>query len=289
MLLIAGIIPRADTPLIYGTAARQGSLLSIDGYDIPSGQGTAAMISAALAMTEYLQIDPPRVVIAGDIGRGNGSRLIYQYLIEHLAEISPRVLALHYWMPDLELMQELYEQVQLLNPRPMLIADAASMYAAKAVGLASGFDVFTPDLSEIAFLADAEAIHPAYIDKHLFESCDVNSIPELIAAAYRNQGAARFLLVKGESDFIADKNGILASIDGPDIPELECIGGTGDTITGMCAALIFSGMDIENALKLSAQTNREAGAINHTTPATRIEEIIARLPEVFRSKLNPRE
>ncbi|KUG02477.1 hypothetical protein ASZ90_020109 [hydrocarbon metagenome] len=289
MLLIAGIIPQADAPLIYGTAARQGSLLSIEGNDIPYGQGTAAMISAALAMTEYLQIDPPRVIIAGDIGRGNGSRLIYQYLIENLAEIKPGVLALHYWMPDLELMRDLYEQVQLLDPRPILIADAASMYAAKAVGLAPGFDVFTPDLSEIAFLADAEAIHPAYIDKHLFESCDVSSVPELITEAYRNQGAAKFLLVKGKSDHIADKNGIRSSIHGPDVPELECIGGTGDTITGMCAALIHSGLDIEFALELSAQANRLAGALKPTTPATRIEEIIARLPEVFRAKLNVRD
>lgn len=286
MLLIAGIIPQADMPLLYGVAAREGSMLRIDGYHIPSGQGTAAMISAALAVTEYLPIEPPRVVIAGDIGKGDGSRLIYEYLIEHLKEIRPQVLALHYWMPDLELMQQLYQQVQQLDRRPILIADAASMYAAKAVGLAPGFDVFTPDLSEIAFLADAQAIHPAYIDKHLFQSCDHTSIPELIAAAYQNNGAARFLLVKGQSDYIADANGVRSSIPGPDIPELECIGGTGDTITGMCAALISKGLDIEQALSLSAQANRLAGAIGLTTPATRIEEIIARLPEVFQTRLN---
>ncbi len=283
MLLIAGIIPQADIPLLYGRAARNGSLLSIEGHGIPAGQGTAAMISAALAITEYLHIDPPQVVIAGDIGRGDGSRMIYQYLIKHLTEISPHVLALHYWMPDLELMQQLYQQVRQLDPRPILIADAASMYAAKAVGLAPNFDVFTPDLSEIAFLADAEAIHPAYIDKHLFASCDHTSIPELIAAAYKNHGAAKFLLVKGRFDFIADKNGILSSVQGPDIPELECIGGTGDTITGMCAALISSGLDIETALSFSAQANRQAAAFAPTTPATRIEEIIARLPEVLRN------
>jgi NAD(P)H-hydrate repair Nnr-like enzyme with NAD(P)H-hydrate dehydratase domain len=167
-----------------------------------------------------------------------------------------------------------------------LIADAASMYAAKAAGLAGGFDVFTPDLSEIAFLADPEATHPAYIDKHLFESCDTATVPDMIEMAYKNKGAARYLLVKGKNDFIADNNGVLAVVDGPDVPELECIGGTGDTITGMCAALIAKGLDIKQALLLSAKANRLAGMADAITPASRIEEIIDRFPEVFKNYLD---
>jgi len=286
LLLIAGIIPQADMPLLFGAVERKDQLLTVNGHDMPSGQGTAAMVSAAFVLTEYLQIDPPQVVFAGDTGNGKGSQKLYQYLIEHIEEIAPTVLALHYWMPDLELMQTLYRKLNQLQPRPILIADAASMYAAKAAGLAPGFDVFTPDVSEIAFLADPDAVHPAYIDKHLFQSADNTRIPELIKMAYRNGGASTFLLVKGKSDFIADRNGILAVVDGPDIPEMECIGGTGDTITGMCAALISQGMNIKQALTLSARANRLAGQIEKTTPASRIEEIIGRLPKVFSNNLD---
>ncbi|MDD3270004.1 MAG: NAD(P)H-hydrate dehydratase [Syntrophomonadaceae bacterium] len=286
MLLIAGIIPRADLPLLEGRVERKGQFLNVQLHEIPSGQGTAAMISAALALTEYLEIDPPRVILAGDTGRGEGSRKIYEYLVDKVAELSPSVLALHYWMPNLELMHQLYEKLQLLDPAPVLIADAASMYAAKAAGLAAGFDVFTPDLSEIAFLADPEAVHPAYIDKHLFQSCDRSTVPDIINMAYKNNGAARYLLVKGKSDFIADKNGVLAVVDEPDVPELECIGGTGDTITGMCAALIAKGLDIKQALILSARANRLAGMVATATPASRIEEVIARIPEVFQNHLD---
>lgn len=286
MLLIAGIIPRADLPLLDGLVERKGEFLNVQFHDIPTGQGTAAMISAALALTEYLQIDPPRVILAGDTGRGEGSCRIYEYLIEKVTELSPAVLALHYWMPNLELMHQLYERLKLVDPAPVLIADAASMYAAKAAGLAAGFDVFTPDLSEIAFLADPEAIHPAYIDKHLFQSCETSTIPRIIEMAYKNNGAARYLLVKGKTDFIADKNGILAVVDRPDVPELECIGGTGDTITGMCAALIAKGLDIKQALTLSARANRLAGTAGSITPASRIEELIACLPEVFNHQLD---
>jgi hypothetical protein len=112
MLLIAGIIPHAELPLIDGWAKKDGQFLNVQHHKIPTGQGTAAMISAALSLTEYLQIEPPRVILAGDIGRGEGSRRIYEYLIENVAEIGPAVLALHYWMPNLELMHQLYDQLQ---------------------------------------------------------------------------------------------------------------------------------------------------------------------------------
>lgn len=285
MLLIAGIIPHAEIPLITGTVQRNDSHLRVGLHNIPTAQGTAAMANAALSLTEHLRIDPPFAVLAGDTGKGDGSIRVYEYLIDKVKELSPRVMVLHYWMPHLDLMHELYNQIKRLNPRPILIADAASMYAAKAAGLAPGFDVFTPDLSEMAFLADPEAIHPAYINKHLFESCDSNSIPDLIEKAYQNNGAARYLLVKGKSDFIADETGVFTVVDEPDVPELECIGGTGDTITGMCAALICKGLDIKAALLLSTRANRLAGRTCQATPASRIEEIIACFPEVFEMNL----
>ncbi len=284
MLIIAGIVPVAEIPLITGPVQMQGGSIVVDGHHIPWSQGTAAMISAALATTEYLGLDAPRAVLAGDTGAGHGSRTLYRYLIDNIAALHPKVLALHYWMPDLELMRQLYEKIDALQPRPILIADAASMYAAKAAGLASGFDVFTPDCSELAFLADPDALHPAYIARHLFEmDSDRNS--ELIETAYSLKGAARILLVKGPRDLIADEKRILEVIDGPDVPAMECIGGTGDSITGMCAALLLGGMTAARAAAISAGANRIAGQLAAVTPASSISSVVKQIPEALAQML----
>jgi NAD(P)H-hydrate repair Nnr-like enzyme with NAD(P)H-hydrate dehydratase domain len=285
MLLIAGIIPIADLPLIEGKVEKNGGFLSVNGNDIPPTQGTAAMISAALEVSSFLDIEPPHVVLAGDIGNGKGSRLIYRYLIENLESLSARVLALHYCLPIIQLMKQLVAVVDKCGTRPVLIADAASMYAAKAAGLAGKFDIFTPDASEIAFLADPEAEHPAYISRHLFET-DSSRVPELIKKAYANNAAARLLLVKGECDYIALEGNIIASVNEPDIPEIECIGGTGDTITGMLSAFVHAGYPMEQAALISARANRFAGQMAEANPATLVGELIRYLPEVFKDKLD---
>ncbi len=97
MLLIAGIVPDKDFPLTMGQVklANNGDALIVNGHHIPCAQGTAAMISAALAVTECCGADAPHAVLAGDTGSGIGSRRIYNYLIENMAELSPKVLALH--------------------------------------------------------------------------------------------------------------------------------------------------------------------------------------------------
>ncbi|KUK32138.1 MAG: Sugar kinase [Thermoanaerobacterales bacterium 50_218] len=284
MLLIAGTVPTVELPFVSGKVEMQGNNLFVEGYSLPCAQGTTAMVSAALAVTTYLNLEPPYVVLAGDLGSGEGSRQIYCYLIEHIAELSPRVLALHYIMPDLELMKKLVAMVDKCQKRPILIADAGSMYTAKAVGVAPQFDIFTPDPSEIAFLADPEAIHPAYINKHLFDA-DIDRVPELIKKAYEVGGAAKVLLVKGSIDYIGSDGEIIATVDQPDVPELECIGGTGDTITGMVAALSFAEIDLVSAALISARANRLAGKMAGVSPASRVGELISLLPRVFRENL----
>lgn len=284
MLLIAGTVPLADFPLAKGKVEAKEGKLQVDNYSLPCAQGTTAMVSAALAVTDYLKLEAPHVLLAGDIGSGKGSRAVYQYLIDHIAELKPQVLALHYCLPVLELTKRLLAAVDKCAKRPVLIADASSMYAAKAAGLAPEFDVFTPDASEIAFLADPEAVHPAYIKRHLFET-DTSRTPELIEDAYRHKGAAKLLLVKGAVDYIATGNGIVATVDRPDIPELECIGGTGDTITGMVAALIYAELEAHQAAVISAMANRVAGQMAKATPGTRVNGLIQQLPGVFKDNL----
>jgi len=220
MLLIAGTVPVKDSPMTMGKVSAEGESLVVNGYRIPRTQGTGAMIGAALATSNYLKIEAPWALIAGDTGQGAGSREIYQYLIERMAELSPTVLALHYCLPDMALTRRLYQSIEKCQKRPLLIADAASMYAAKSAGLAGEFDIFTPDATETAFLADPEATHPAYIARHLFDT-DITQTPRLVAAAYQQQNAAKLLLVKGAIDYVISNGEILDTVTEPNVEEVE--------------------------------------------------------------------
>ena len=284
MMLIAGTVPIKDMPLITGSVTLEGDFFLMDGNRIPCTQGTGAMVSAAVATTSYLGLEVPRALIAGDIGEGKGSREMYQYLIDHVAEISPAVLALHYWLPDMAQTRQLCAAIDKCKSRPLLIADAASMYSAKAAGLAEKFDIFTPDATEIAFLADPEATHPAYVSRHLFET-DISRTPDLAHIAYANHGAARILLVKGATDYIIKDGEVIATISEPDVPALEPIGGTGDTITGLVSALTYAELEPDEAAIIAAKANRMAGKSARATPATRVSQIINHFPTVFKEHL----
>lgn len=285
MMLIVGTVPNKDIPLTAGQVELDGDFLVADGQRFARMQGTGAMISAALATTSYLKLEPPHVLAAGDIGDGKGTREMYQYLIDNIVELSPRVLALHYCLPIMALMKKLCQAVSKCAQRPIMIADAGAMYAAKGAGLAPEFDVLTPDPSEIAFMADPSATHPAYIAKHLF-NCEPAKIPEQIATAYKNKSAAKLLLVKGKTDYIANDGKIMATITEPDVPTLEAIGGTGDTITGLVSALVYAGLKPYEAAIIAAKTNRMAGKFAQPTPATKVRQIIDQFPAVFKEYLS---
>jgi NAD(P)H-hydrate repair Nnr-like enzyme with NAD(P)H-hydrate dehydratase domain len=284
MMLIAGTVPISGMPLRIGEVAAGEEVLFVNGESIPCMQGTGAMISAALATTSYLGLDAPHALLVGDIGEGKGSRELYQYLIDHIVEISPAVLALHYWLPDMAQTRQLCAAIEECAKRPLLIADAASMYSAKAAGLAEEFDIFTPDATEIAFLADPEATHPAYIARHLFET-DISHTPELARVAYENHGAARLLLVKGATDYVIKHGEVIATISEPYVPALEPIGGTGDTITGVVSALVYAGLEPDEAAIIAARANRMAGKYAGVTPATKVKEVITWFPSVFKDYL----
>jgi NAD(P)H-hydrate repair Nnr-like enzyme with NAD(P)H-hydrate dehydratase domain len=284
MMLIVGTVPLKDLPLTMGRAVVEGESLVVEGRRISRTQGTGAMISAALAAVDYLKLDAPQVLVAGDTGEGKGSREIYEYLIGNLSDISPQVMALHYCLPIMALMRRLCGSVQRCSHRVVMIADAGSMYAAKAAGLAPCFDVFTPDASEMAFLADPDATHPAYIAKHLFDA-DISRTPELVAAAYQHRNAPRVLLVKGSTDYIVDSGDIVATVGEPNVPALEAVGGTGDTITGLVAAFAYAGLELHEAAIIAARSNRMAGKFAQATPATKVRQIISQFQAVFREYL----
>jgi NAD(P)H-hydrate repair Nnr-like enzyme with NAD(P)H-hydrate dehydratase domain len=184
----------------------------------------------------------------------------------------------------MDLMRRLCESIQRCSPKPVMVADAGSMYAAKAAGLAPYFDIFTPDATEMAFLADPHATHPAYITRHLFDT-DITQTPELIAAACRHKSAARSLLVKGATDYVVSDGDIVATVFEPNEPALEAIGGTGDTITGLVSAFVYAGLDPPEAGIIAAKSNRMAGRYARARPDTRISEIVRQFKPVFQDHL----
>ncbi len=284
MLLIAGTVPIKDLSLTLGKVSKDDDCLVIDSQRIPCTQGTGAMISAALMTTEYLKLDAPQVLVAGDIGKGDGSRKIYEYLTGNIVKLTPSVLALHYCLPVMNLTKRLCEAIDKCSSRPTMIGDAGSMYAAKASGMAKAFDMFTPDATEMAFLADPSATHPAYISRHLFDT-DITQTPRLVKDAYQNDGAAKLLLVKGSTDYVIRDGDIMDTISEPDVPALEAIGGTGDTITGLVSAFIHAGLELHEAAIIAARTNRMAGKLAEATPATGVRDIISQFPAVFKEYL----
>ena len=284
MLLICGTVPWADLPITCGEAMFDGENLFIQDTEILCTQGTAALVSAACVTAEYLKNNPPHVVFVGDNGKGKGSRLLYDYLSKNLELINPDILLMHYILPVMGLMKKVCEAAAKCKKKPVMIADASSMYAAKAAGIAPFFDIFTPDLCEMAFLADADAVHPAYISRHLF-SAEIAQAQELITAAYRQKSAAKTLIVKGATDHVVEDGKIIFTISEPDIPALEAIGGTGDTISGMVGALIEAGFKHNEAAITALKANREAGKCARATPATKIRQIVQAIPNVLKNSI----
>lgn len=282
-MLVAGTIPVKDFPLAVGETSFSGGDLVVDSRNVACTQGTGAMISAVLQTMKYLGLEAPRAVIAGDLGKGDGSRAVYEYLIDNIAELAPEVLALHYWLPDINLTKRLIAAVEKCEKRPLLMADAASMYSAKAAGLAPEFDVFTPDAAEAAFLADPKATHPAYVKFMAYNNAD--KMPDIIRTAHENGSAAKYMLVKGAVDYIVKGEEILETVREPDVPFMEPIGGTGDTIAGMAAAFLAAGLEPHEALIIAAKANRTAGLMARVNPASRVGSVIEKLPEVFKKYL----
>jgi ADP-dependent NAD(P)H-hydrate dehydratase / NAD(P)H-hydrate epimerase len=280
MLGIIGTVPDPDFPVIEGAASFEGDSIIVGGLRVPVNRGTPALIGAALAAAGILDLGEVRAFLVGDVGTGSGSRSLYAYLEKNLPPRKMDVLVFHYLQPDVDWHNKVLFAVQEMNPRPILIADAGFMYAAKMSGQAPEYDLFTPDAGELAFLADEQAPHPFYTRGFILH--DGAKVPELIGRAYKHENAARHLLVKGEKDYIvSSEEGVLAVVDGPTEEALECIGGTGDTLTGIAAALIYSGMKVSDAANLAARVNRVAGRLAAPTPASQVIEIIRSIPKAL--------
>jgi NAD(P)H-hydrate repair Nnr-like enzyme with NAD(P)H-hydrate dehydratase domain len=186
-------------------------------------------------------------------------------------------------MPDMKKNKEVLKRIEALEKRPILIADAGSMYVAKAGGQATAYDVFTPDVGEVAYLADEKAAHPTYTRGFIFHMED--DVPELIRRAYEGENAPHTLFVKGHVDYICQDGRILETVSQPCIEEMEPIGGTGDMITGTISALIYAGKSPLEACRIAARVNRRAGELSQPTPATQVVDIVKHIPGALKAVL----
>ncbi len=283
MLVLVGTIPIPGLPLIQGRVTYNDALRIGNDLEIPGAHlmhCTTAMMASAAVVCQTLGYEAPYGVAAGCIGDGSGSRLLYKFLTEEAEKLDADVLTLHYIVPQTKLIKKVVDAIQTWKKRPILIGDAGGMYAVKAAGLSPLFDLFTPDPGELAFLSDADALHPAYV-RHFISEVDTIDMPRLIQRAYEHGDAAKILLVKGETDYIVRQAEILTTISEPNIAAMEAIGGTGDTITGIASALVYGGYDIVEACKHTALINRIAGQLCQPTPATQIGDIVAHIPQAL--------
>jgi hypothetical protein len=279
MLLLAGAVPVDDPTLLMGPVTYTKKGITLDGRELAINRGNEAMMTSACITCQHYGVDAPIGIVAGDIGMRKGSEAIYKYLAEHLPEMGAKVMTLHYVMPDLKLNKKVLATIDTMAEKPALIADAGSMYVAKAGGDAHYYDVFTPDLGEVAFLADDKADHPSFTRGFIFNMEE--DVPELIRRAYEGKNATKTMFVKGAVDYICQDGEIVDTIREPSIETMEPIGGTGDLITGMISGMLYAGVDPLLACRIAGRANRAAGELSQPTPATQVQDILRYLPQAL--------
>jgi hypothetical protein len=110
----------------------------------------------------------------------------------------------------------------------------------------------------MAFLADPEAMHPAYVRSFIFDS--INDVPALIKQALRTPLLPGFCWLRALLITLLSKEKLLPKYRIP-VSSVEAIGGTGDTLAAIVFALIASGRDVAEAAIVAAKANRLMGAL----------------------------
>ena len=289
MWCIVGTVPDPDFALctagLEGPSTVAGGLLHLpDGQAVPVQRGTAALAATAILACEVLGVAPPRLLLAGDPGSGAGSRAIYAWLEQNIAQLSPTGLTFHYLFPDQDWHNRVLMAVQDLPARPLMVADAGFMYVAKMSGYANAYDLFTPDLGELAFLADEKAPHPFYTRGFLLAQED--DVPPLLQRAFEHGNCPKNMIIKGSKDYIVLDGQIAATVDTPSVASMECIGGTGDLVTGLATAFLCANTNPSDAsmgesCTAAARMARLLAQHCAPNPGTQIRELIEKLPEAL--------
>ena len=284
MWCIVGTLPDPDFALcpagLEGQSTVSHGLLCLpDGQTVSVQRGTAALAATAILACEVLGIAPPRLLLAGDPGSGAGSRAIYAWLEQNLAHMAPAGLTFHYLFPDQDWHDRVLMAVQALAAPPVMVADAGFMYVAKMSGYADAYDLFTPDLGELAFLADEKAPHPFYTRGFLLAQED--DVPPLLQRARDHGNCPKNMIIKGSKDYIVLDGHIAATVDAPSVASMECIGGTGDLVTGLATAFLCAGACMAEACTAAARMARLLAQHCAPNPGTQIGALIEKLPEAL--------
>ena len=284
MWCIVGTLPDPDFALcpagLEGQSTVSHGLLCLpDGQTVSVQRGTAALAATAILACEALGVAPPRLLLAGDPGSGAGSRAIYAWLEQNLAHMAPAGLTFHYLFPDQDWHNRVLMAVQALAAPPIMVADAGFMYVAKMSGYADAYDLFTPDLGELAFLADEKAPHPFYTRGFLLAQED--DVPPLLQRARDHGNCPKNMIIKGSKDYIVLDGHIAATVDAPSVASMECIGGTGDLVTGLATAFLCAGACMGEACTSAARMARLLAQHCAPNPGTQIGELIEKLPEAL--------
>ena len=269
-MIIAGTMPIKGMDLIKGAPKLSNNKIIINDKEFPVSMGTGALIGASLKTMEYFGVENDITIItAGDIGEGDGSLKIY----DELREINDDLTIIHYIKPKITKIKE-------VDFSSKVIGDAGGMYAGKAGEIGDKFYMFFPDVGELSFLADEEASHPAYVRGFISE-IDDKEVPKLIKRAY-NQKMPKQMVIKGKTDYIVEDGNIVNTVGAPKIEAMECIGGTGDSLTGIVSSLIAIGYKPTKASLMGCTINRKLGEKIKAKPNTQISEIINTIPEVLK-------
>lgn len=288
MWLISGTIPMPDFPLSIGAVWKpskvEGNKLVLpDNQRLPITRGTSALAATAIEVCKILGSPQPHLLLTGDCGDGAGSFLAYDWLAEHLPDlVSDSALAgltLHYFYPDLDHHNKFFMKLEQLPQKPLLVADAGFMYVAKMSGYAAEYDLFTPDMGELAFLADENAPHPFYTRGFLLAE-EENAAP-LIKRALSHGNCPANMIVKGKTDYIVCGGEIEGKISEPSVPAMECIGGTGDIVTGFVTAFLAAGFPIRASAICAARATRYLARFCQPNPATQVATLIANISPMF--------
>ncbi len=278
--VIVGTVPDDDFPLIFGQVRVENGFLLIGEHRVKIARGTPALAATACLAASELKVDPPEVLLVGDAGKGSGSRKLYAHLVEIIPELKTNGFTFHYLQPDVYWHNQVLWAIQKKLKRPCLVADAGFMYVAKMSGFAADYDLFTPDIGEMCFLADETAPHPFYTRGFLLE--DESRVEEYIARAYAEKNASRHLMVKGAKDFVVRDDIILSTVSEPNVEAMEAIGGTGDSLTGIITGYLSAGYEIPLACHLGAMANRYLGLLADPNPAFSVADLLPYLGEAMK-------
>lgn len=291
MWLIAGTVPENNFPLYTksvweNSKVMENLLILPDGRKLPINRGTTALYATAILACEAMEAAPPHLLLAGDCGAGGGSLDLYNWLYENIDSIASKDgltgLTFHYIYPNLDAHNKLLSVLENLQPKPVIIADAGFMYVAKMSGYASFYDLFTPDYGELAFLADEKAPHPFYTRGFLL-SHD-RDVKELTKRALHFGNCPANMIIKGKRDYILCDGEILEEISEPSVPAMECIGGTGDIVTGLATAYLAAGHKICESALWAARTARLLAEYSKPNPAVQVATLINRIYPMLKAE-----